>query len=232
LAEQPIKGNFDLPHLRAIHKHLFQDVYPFAGEIRTVAIQKGGSVFALPAVIESYGGQVFRELAKDNHLKGLDGHEFSDAMGRHYTELNRLHPFREGNGRSARVFLDQLATEAGYALDYRRVGGKEWNEAARESFGGSSQPIRDVFAKIAMPARAIAFERDGRDQALIKHPELAIAFAALDKAVEDARRTSADAAQLANFAQQSKSLLFEALASGKLAAAERASTPRERDLER
>ena len=218
LAEEPIRGNFDLAHLRAIHKHLFQDVYPFAGEIRTVAMQKGGNVFALPQVIESFGAQVFRSLAKDDHLKGLGNEDFAAGMAKHYTEINCLHPFREGNGRSTRVFLEQLATEAGYRLDFRRVDGPEFIAAARQSFEGDPKPIQDVFAKIATPSRAVAFVQEEREAALGKHPELAIAFAAMDKAYDQARTAIPDHAQRQRFMVESKAVLADALASGKLAA--------------
>ena len=229
LAEEPIRGNFDLPHLRAIHKHLFQDVYPWAGEIRTVRISKGNSAFARPEAIEGYGREIFRNLAKDDHLKGLGNEAFAAGMGKHYGEINALHPFREGNGRSTRVFLEQLALEAGYRLDFRRVNGEEWIQAARESFEGNPKAITEVFAKISIPSRAIAFEHEPRDAALAKHPELAIAFAALDKTADEARRTIADPEQHARLVASAKAVLVDALTRGTLSAPENLQPQREPD---
>ncbi len=160
LAENPIKGRFDLGHLKAIHKYVFQDVYEWAGQIRTVQISKEDSLFALPRHIESYGKQVFDALARDKHLKGLDTQRFTELLAHYHAEINAVHPFREGNGRSTRVFVDQLAREAGYELDYSKVDGHRWNEAARHSFAGNLEPAKEVFAHIAVPARAASFETD------------------------------------------------------------------------
>ena len=171
LGENPIKGRFDLEHLKAIHKHVFQDVYEWAGQIRTVQISKGDSLFALPGHIESYGKQVFDALARDKHLKGMNKERFTERLAHHYAEINAVHPFREGNGRSTRVFVDQLAGEAGLELDYSKVDAQRWNEAARHSFAGNLGPAKEVFAHIAAPARAAAFERDTPEDGLKKHPE-------------------------------------------------------------
>jgi cell filamentation protein len=182
LQDAPIRGKFDLGHLQAIHKHLFQDVYAWAGQIRTVGITKENSTFAMPEQIESYGRKVFADIAKDNYLKGLDKQTFAERAAYHFSEQNALHAFREGNGRSTRVFMSHLAREAGYDLDYRKVEAKEWNDMARRSFAGDLRPAVDVFSRIATPMRAVAFETEPRESALRKHPELKGAFDTLDEA--------------------------------------------------
>ncbi len=125
----------------------------------------------------------------------------------HYGDLNALHPFREGNGRSTRVFLEQLALQAGYRLDFSRTNGPEFISAARQNFDGDLKPIQEVFAKISTPTRAISFDQDERAVALAKHPELAIAFAALDKATDEAGMVIGDPAQRQRFLTESKALL-------------------------
>lgn len=188
LQENPIQGNFDLKHLQAIHKHLFQDVYPWAGENRNVNIAKGSSHFCRWDYIESFANSdVFKNLKKDNLLVGLEKEAFTDRLAHHYAEINALHPFREGNGRSTRQFIEQLAIHAGYDLDYSKVDGNRWNDAARESFSGSTDAMKRVFADIARPAKAISFEHDRPEDAIKKYPDLMNAFKAIQAAEDIAK---------------------------------------------
>jgi cell filamentation protein len=134
---RPIKGNFDMEHLKSIHQHLFKNVYEWAGDVRTTSIWKGGSMFDSPHQIESRSHEVFTALAKDNHLKGRNQGEFVDGLAFHFSRLNRLHPFREGNGRATQTFLCDLGKEAGYHLDFSKVDKTLWMVASRESNKGS-----------------------------------------------------------------------------------------------
>lgn len=117
----PPAGRFDLEHLRSVHKHLFGDVYPWAGEIRTVIIDKGETRFAMPEHIESSAHSLFRKLDRENHLQGLDPNAFAQRAGHYLGEINALHPFREGNGRTQRAFIGQLAHAAGYHIALDRI---------------------------------------------------------------------------------------------------------------
>jgi cell filamentation protein len=83
-----------------------------------VSIAKDTSVFALPERLEGAAVQVFRDLAKDGHLVGLPKGRFVERLVHHFAEINALHTFREGNGRSTRAFLQQLARGAGHELEY------------------------------------------------------------------------------------------------------------------
>jgi cell filamentation protein len=66
-------------------------------------------------MIESYANStVFKDIAKDKHLVGMEKEQFTDRLTHHFAEINALHPFREGNGRSTRQFVEQLANHAGY----------------------------------------------------------------------------------------------------------------------
>lgn len=185
LRAQPIPGKFDLDHLKAIHKHVFQDVYDWAGQVRTVNMSKGGDSFARREFIEPAAQRIAADLAAENHLKGLGKSEFVDRLTHHYSELNSLHPFREGNGRSTREFIGQLAREAGYELDQTRIDNDKgrWNAAARASHRGDASEIREFFREAVRPARAVAFEKLPEQEALAKHPELKGAFDGL-KAVQ------------------------------------------------
>src|SRR5580692_3694198 len=100
LSQTPLKGGFDLAHLQAIHRYLFGDVYEWAGKLRTTDISKGGNRFAHHAHIEGAAAAIFTQLAKEKHLTGLGPAAFSDRAAYYLGELNALHSFREGNGRT------------------------------------------------------------------------------------------------------------------------------------
>ncbi|WP_236718974.1 Fic/DOC family protein, partial [Campylobacter fetus] len=123
LAINPIKGNFDYQHLKDIHKKLFEDVYVFAGFDRAdIGLQgtflKGNQHFVPGNEIKKYSQIIFKELQEKNLLKDCkDINSFSKGAANFMMELNALHPFREGNGRTQRIFINELAKNAGYKLD-------------------------------------------------------------------------------------------------------------------
>jgi cell filamentation protein len=120
LKEAPAAATYDLSHLRTIHRKIFGDIYHWAGQIRTVAIAKG-SWFCLPQYIESAAADVFRTLHRENLLRGLPKDAFTERLTYYLGEINAVHPFREGNGRAQRAFLEQLAGDAGFILDWQRL---------------------------------------------------------------------------------------------------------------
>lgn len=120
LERRPVEGDFDLPHLRAIHRHIFCDTYDWAGEIRTVDIAKG-MYFCRCDAIESESRRVFGAIANDNYLVGLSREAFIGRLADNWGEVNALHPFREGNTRTQRVFFQQLARVAGWPIDWSKL---------------------------------------------------------------------------------------------------------------
>lgn len=128
-----VKGNFDLEHLRKIHQHIFQDVYPFAGKIRDENIAKENFSFANAQYIEPQANQLFRDLMKENCLRGLNKDDFADRAAHYAAEINVLHPFREGNGRTQREYVRCLANNAGYELDLTRFSRDELMSAFKKS---------------------------------------------------------------------------------------------------
>lgn len=129
----PVKGKFDLEHLKAIHRHLFQDVYPFAGQLRTVNIGKDGFNFCDYQQFSRHADYVFGQLKKDNFLKNLKPDAFVKKAAYYYQEINYGHYFREGNGRSIRTFFEQLSREAGYELNWSVVPQNEYMAAVKET---------------------------------------------------------------------------------------------------
>ncbi|PRY43753.1 Fic/DOC family protein [Umezawaea tangerina] len=140
-----LPGRYDLGHLRAFHRHLFADIYPWAGELRRADLTRTAT-FAHWAHIESYGTQVFAQLHEEKLLSTLDADQFLDRFTHFYAEINALHPFREGNGRTQRAFFRQLALAAAHRLDFTRLDPTEYNEACRISMSGSATPLRTLFA--------------------------------------------------------------------------------------
>lgn len=121
ILKTPIQGSFDFAHLKAIHSKVFSDIYEFAGKVRTVNMAKGNSVFCYAQNIELAQEELFGRLKKDNLLKCLPRDEFVMKLAHCSGDLNALHPFREGNGRTIRTFLRQLAQNAGYELNFEDI---------------------------------------------------------------------------------------------------------------
>lgn len=124
-------GNFDLKHLKGIHHHLFQDVYDWAGQIRTVEISKGDSQFQFRQYIETGMADVHRRLVKTRFLHGMLQPDFARAAGQIIGDVNYVHPFREGNGRTQLQYLKQLAVQAGHPLDLTKIDPAGWIDASK-----------------------------------------------------------------------------------------------------
>ena len=144
ILENPIAGQFDLAHLQRIHLALFQDVYDWAGKIRTVDISRGNSRFANVRFIESAANDIFTKLARENWLKGLDAVALSKRLAHYLSEINALHPFREGNGRVQRIFISQLSQSAGYQLDYSDLEQEQIYRAMELGFNGDESILADL----------------------------------------------------------------------------------------
>ena len=141
LTQSPVEGSFDLAHLCKIHQYLFQDVYEWAGEVRSVDIIRGESRFCNVRHIQSYSSTVFSALAAEKYLVNLEPEVFANRLAHYLSEINAIHPFREGNGRVQRLFISQLAEQAGYTLDYSALDQAELYPVMQESFLGNIQPI-------------------------------------------------------------------------------------------
>ena len=132
--------------LQAIHKYLFEDVYDFAGKLRTVNVAKGNFRFA---------PLMYLHAALEN-IDKMPQSNFDEIIEK-YVEMNIAHPFREGNGRSARIWLDNiLKTEIGKVVDWSKVGKEDYLLAMERS------PIKDVELKVLLKS-ALTDEIDSRE---------------------------------------------------------------------
>ncbi len=133
LLDKPVRGTFDLKHLQAVHAYIFQDVYDWAGELRKVDIAKG-NMFCNAMFLSGQAEEIFGKLKAENYLHGLEEDGFAIRLAYYFSEINALHPFREGNGRSQREFIRCLALHNGYVINFVNADKDEMLEASRESF--------------------------------------------------------------------------------------------------
>jgi cell filamentation protein len=144
LRETQVRPTYDLPHLCTVHRRIFADIYEWAGRVRTVAISKG-SLFCLPRYIEPSAAEIFRQLSDENFLQSLERDVFLDRLTYYLGEVNAIHPFREGNGRTQRAFFEQLADDAGFTLAWRHLDAAR-NIAASVAIMRGDAPARGLGA--------------------------------------------------------------------------------------
>ena len=149
-ADEPVPaGNLDYDHYKAVHHHLFQDVYEWAGNVRTIRIGKGGNWFCYPEYIDQEMHRVFSELADADHLCGLEVDGFAVRAAHVLAEINAVHPFREGNGRTQLTFLAMLAENAGFSFNADVLERERVLDAMIESFAGEETPLASLIRDIA-----------------------------------------------------------------------------------
>jgi cell filamentation protein len=141
-------GSCDLNHYRAIHRHLFRDVYTWAGRFRQVRISKDGSVFCYPEYIEEQIDALFEWLAGENKLHDLEPDDFGAKAAHFMSELNVIHPFREGNGRAQNVFLQILAIQASHPLDFGKLEPRWMIDAMIAGFNGNENPLKELILNL------------------------------------------------------------------------------------
>ena len=130
LMQNPIKGNFTKTHLLNIHKFIFEDIYPFAGKIRREQISKADTTFYPPNLIDRELKRVFERIKTGNMLEEMSEEKRFDNLAFVMAELNIIHPFREGNGRTIREFIRLMAKRYGYDLNWGNADKEEILEAS------------------------------------------------------------------------------------------------------
>lgn len=125
----PISGHFSKTHLFNIHRYLFEDIYPFAGKIRKEQIYKGNTMFYPPNSIDNELNNVFDRI-KQFKNGFYDENALFDFTAYMMSELNIIHPFREGNGRAIREFIRQWLRKFGYSLNWGNVHHNDILEAS------------------------------------------------------------------------------------------------------
>lgn len=138
---------------KAIHRHLFRDLYTWAGKERKYTTGRGSVPFAVPEHIGPWMQQQFNALAGDGYLVGKSLDEFADAAAKYVNEINAGHPFVDGNGRTQRFWLRMLADNAGFDLTLRDSDRKRWNDASRLGFMHSDHSAMAALLKARLKKR-------------------------------------------------------------------------------
>lgn len=145
LESNPISDKFDLEHYKAIHRFLFEDIYDWAGSFRTVDMAKKGTSFCSVDQLDDVAKNCFDRLAENNLFSDLDRDEFVDATVDFYCVTNMLHSFREGNGRTQRIFISQLIHHNGYDFDFSDIDSDDLMIATIQAANGVRYFLKQLF---------------------------------------------------------------------------------------
>lgn len=153
LDEKPLDGPFDYSRLKETHWILFHDVYEWAGHPRTVEISKGDSQFHPSPYIDVAATQTFGWLFDSGLLKpDVDDEHFVRLSSDLMEKLNYIHPFREGNGRTQRAFIDQIAGLSGRTLSWRNVSREDHLRASVNAFReGNGEAFHSILRQVMRP---------------------------------------------------------------------------------
>lgn len=146
LDQHPVSGGYDFEHYKQIHRYLFCDLYDWAGEIRKVDVSKKGTSFVPAAEIAVCAAACFEHLSGFSAI-GLSKHELAVKVADFYSTVNILHPFREGNGRTQRIFFKQWIQHLGYMLDLTDIDTDEFMIATIQASHGVMDTLIDFFEK-------------------------------------------------------------------------------------
>ena len=146
LLKKPILGKFDQKHLQAIHHYIFQDVFSWAGKFRQVNISKE-ILFCDAQFIQKGLDKIFLQLKQEKYLRDCTSSDIASRAAYYLGELNAIHPFREGNGRTQREFIRELLLPLGFYVDYSRCDPKMMLYASINAFAGDYDLMTELFNK-------------------------------------------------------------------------------------
>ncbi|MBD9524428.1 Fic family protein [Ensifer sp. ENS02] len=156
-------GNFDKAHLKAIQGYIFQDVYEWAGHTRNESpvvdgervepiggLSKGGTAFLHGSRIEMGLDEAMKPIRDPQALRNASSEEFAERAGKVLSELNYVHPFREGNGRAQEAFISELGRHYGHEVDFTTISKPRMIEASIETTNDPSSPAMKHVIEDAM----------------------------------------------------------------------------------
>lgn len=147
LIDRPLKGELNFNYIKRLHRHLFSDIYVWAGELRRIDISKG-NIFCQYELIEVNSEILFNELKTENYLEGLDKDTITKRLAYYLGDLNTIHPFREGNGRVQRLFIRELASRIGYLVNFDGITTKEMIQASDKTFYHDYEMMEKLIARV------------------------------------------------------------------------------------
>ena len=145
LESTPIDKPLDFEYYKDIHRFLFEDLYDWAGQLRQVDISKKGTVFCPADKLEDLCSACFHRLSENHYFKGLPKNKFIEEIVDLYQTTNYLHPFREGNGRTQRIFLSKLIQYNGYCFRFSRIDPDLLMVATIKAANGVTDDLYNIF---------------------------------------------------------------------------------------
>ena len=146
LNNEPLEGELNFDYVKRIHRYLFDGIYEWAGEVRRTDISKG-NIFCQHELIEVNTEALFNQLKSEGFLVGLDEEDIVIKLAYYLGDLNTIHPFREGNGRVQRLFIRELASRAGYLINFDGITPEEMIKASDAAFHYEYEPMEAIIAK-------------------------------------------------------------------------------------
>ncbi len=145
LESEAPKPPFDFECYKSIHRFLFEDLYYWAGELRKVDISKKGTNFCSVKELEALCKACFGRLEKENYFKGISREKFVEEIVDFYQTTNFLHPFREGNGRTQRIFISKLIKYNGYNFNFSNINPDLLMIATIKAANGVMDDLYNIF---------------------------------------------------------------------------------------
>ncbi len=146
------EGNFSSKHLKKIHEHILKDVYDWAGKYRDVPTARNNSRFCQPQFISAETDRI-TNLTDISKFKKMDKKDFVKNLAHSVGELNAIHPFLDGNGRTIRIYAKKICKEVGYNLDIKKLKGDEWNKASAHAFSVDNKKLESILNKSLSPLK-------------------------------------------------------------------------------
>lgn len=147
----PFPEPLDFNYYRRLHQFLFDELYEWAGTVRSIDLSKQHTRFCAASEIEFLAEHMFARVEQMNYFRGLSREDFINKLTDFYASVNYLHPFREGNGRAQRLYFRQLAQRAGYKLDFASVDSDRMMIATIHAASGIEETLHDLFEEIVTP---------------------------------------------------------------------------------
>jgi cell filamentation protein len=145
LESETVEFKLDFEYYKNIHRFLFEDLYDWAGRLRKVDISKKGTRFCPQNELEDLCKVCFKRLENVNFFKGLAKEKFVEEIVDFYQTTNYLHPFREGNGRTQRIFISKLIKYNGYDFDFSNIDPDLLMIATIKASNGISDDLYNIF---------------------------------------------------------------------------------------
>lgn len=153
----PLPGKFDLAHYQSIHRFLFSDLYEWAGELRKVDLSKKGTVFVPAAEVERCANAYFTRASQID-LSSMSAEETAFELADLYSTLNMIHPFREGNGRTQRIYFRQWAGQLSLEIDFSKIDADRFMVATIRAAQGVMDDLAGLFSELIQPEQRMNAE--------------------------------------------------------------------------